>query len=96
MAALAHPVRLQILRELSAAECCCKDVVGRFDLAQSTISQHLRVLVDAGLLRVRHRAQRSHYAVDAASLRALSEHISSLSALCCAGFVSCHTDEREA
>ncbi|MGL4490479.1 MAG: ArsR/SmtB family transcription factor [Rhizobiaceae bacterium] len=43
--ALAHPVRLAIIRHLAASDACCnKDVVARVGLAQSTVSQHLKVL----------------------------------------------------
>ena len=52
LSALAHPARLAILRHLSARHCsCCKDVVQSVELAQSTVSQHLKVLVEAGLVR---------------------------------------------
>ena len=51
--ALAHPVRLAIVRHLAEADACCnKDVVNRVGLAQSTVSQHLKILVDAGLVLV--------------------------------------------
>jgi len=84
LAALAHPVRLRILRELAAAEhCCCKDVVDRFALAQSTVSQHLRVLVDAGIVEVRRDAQRSRYALNHAQLGALADAMSALANHCC-------------
>ena len=47
LAALSHPARLRILRHLSGrGACCCKEVVEQLDLAQSTVSQHLKVLVD--------------------------------------------------
>lgn len=85
LAALAHPVRLRILRELASAEsCCCKEVVGRFPLAQSTVSQHLRVLVDAGIVQVRRDAQRSRYALDHSQLDALAREVGALAAHCCA------------
>lgn len=50
--ALADPTRLEILRLLRAqpgATCVC-DIVDHFDLAQPTISHHLKVLKEAGLL----------------------------------------------
>ena len=50
--ALADPTRLEILRLVSAqpgATCVC-DIVGHFDLSQPTISHHLKVLREAGLL----------------------------------------------
>ncbi len=49
--ALAHPVRVRILRILATRdECYCGDLCSEFSLAQSTISQHLRVLREAGLV----------------------------------------------
>lgn len=73
LAALAHPARLRILRELAHRDaCCCKDVVNRLDLAQSTVSQHLKVLVDAGLVTYEPDRQRSRYAIDRAALAKLS------------------------
>jgi len=50
--ALAHPVRIRILRILRQQDAShCGDLCRRFDLAQSTISQHLKVLREAGLIR---------------------------------------------
>jgi ArsR family transcriptional regulator len=51
--ALADPTRLEMVRLLRAQEgatCVC-DIVDHFELAQPTISHHLKVLKDAGLLR---------------------------------------------
>lgn len=83
MQALAHPVRIDILRQLACADaCCCKDVVGRLNLAQSTVSQHLKVLVEAGLVRMRPERQSSRYSVDREALLALSEAVGGLLASC--------------
>jgi len=50
--ALAHPVRLTILKYLSNQSCCfTTDLVEVLPLAQSTISQHLKELKDAGLIQ---------------------------------------------
>lgn len=49
--ALGHPIRIRILRILRARESCvCGELVEELPLAQSTISQHLKVLKDAGLV----------------------------------------------
>ncbi len=49
--ALGHPIRLIILKYLSDQSCCYTgDLVGVLPLAQSTISQHLKELKDAGLI----------------------------------------------
>ncbi len=50
--ALAHPVRVQILAHLASANFCYTgDLVDIFPLAQSTISQHLKELKNAGLIQ---------------------------------------------
>jgi len=50
--ALGHPARVAILRMLLAdGECVCGTIVGRLPLAQATVSQHLKVLKEAGLIR---------------------------------------------
>lgn len=86
LAALSHPARLRILRHLSATPaCCCRDVVERLDLAQSTVSQHLKVLVEAGLVRFSPDRQRSRYELDRQALRKLSSALGALVDDCCAG-----------
>lgn len=55
--ALAHPARLHILRLLAAqTECRGADIFSELPLAQSTISEHLRVLKEAGLVSSRPQA----------------------------------------
>ena len=50
--ALGHPVRIQILKILSEQSCCFNgDLTGIIPLAQSTISQHLKSLKEAGLVQ---------------------------------------------
>ncbi|MBX3575718.1 MAG: winged helix-turn-helix transcriptional regulator [Rhizobiaceae bacterium] len=85
LAALSHPARLQILRHLSASgSCCCGDVVDRLDLAQSTVSQHLKVLVEAGLVRYSPDRQRSRYAIDRDAVGALAISFVGFMQGCCA------------
>lgn len=49
--ALGHPVRIRILQHLqSCGHCRCGDIVKELPLAQSTVSQHLKSLLDAGLI----------------------------------------------
>jgi len=50
--ALGHPVRVRILRILAQqTECICGDMVALLPVAQSTVSQHLKVLKEAGLVQ---------------------------------------------
>lgn len=86
LAALAHPVRLQIIRHLAERDACCnKDVVARVGLAQSTVSQHLKMLVDAGLVLWAPDAQRSRYRINHARMQALHSafHAFTENACCC-------------
>lgn len=89
LAALSHPARIEILQHLAGVEaCCCKEVVERLDLAQSTVSQHLKVLVEAGLVRLTPESRRSRYEVDRAALASLAGSVGGLLASCCAEPVS--------
>lgn len=50
--ALSHPARLAILQVLAErSECICGEIVDDLPLAQSTVSRHLKVLKEAGLVR---------------------------------------------
>lgn len=65
-------------------DCRCKDVVAQLDLAQSTVSQHLKVLVEAGLVEYASEKQRSRYSIDQAALQGLAGLINGLVTACCA------------
>jgi DNA-binding transcriptional ArsR family regulator len=85
LAAISHPARIEILRHLSSQGCCCcKDVVDTLDLAQSTVSQHLKVLVSSGLVRYAPDRQRSLYAIDRDAAASLFQAVSTLLETCCA------------
>ena len=63
--ALAHPVRLMILRKLAAEQQhCCGDICSELPLAQSTVSQHLKVLREAGFIALQTCGQQSHYTLN--------------------------------
>lgn len=50
--AMGHPVRIRILRLLNTQACCYTgDLTNEIPLAQSTISQHLKILKDVGLIQ---------------------------------------------
>ena len=67
--ALAHPARLEILRTLAGrGACACGQIVDVLPLAQSTVSQHLRVLREAGLVCGEADGSRTCYCLDAEAL----------------------------
>src|SRR4051794_40622698 len=61
--ALAQPKRREILRMLSAGELSAGEVAARFDITQPAISQHLKVLREAGLISERRAGTRRLYSV---------------------------------
>jgi len=66
--ALAHPVRIRILEILAGRRgcgCVCGGLVGLLPLAQSTVSQHLKELREAGLIRGEIDGPRTCYCIDA-------------------------------
>lgn len=68
--ALGHPVRVQIVRLLARRQqCCCGEIVGELPLAQSTVSQHLKVLKEAGLVHGEIEGPRVCYCIHPAALR---------------------------
>lgn len=58
--------------------CVCGDIVDVLPLAQSTVSQHLKVLKDAGLIRGEISGPRTCYCVEPRALRRLKALIGSL------------------
>ncbi len=77
--ALGHPARVQILRLLARkTTCVCGDIVGELPLAQSTVSQHLKVLKDAGLIRGEVLGPRICYCLEPRTLRRLKALVGGL------------------
>ncbi|WP_301921966.1 helix-turn-helix transcriptional regulator [Ferruginibacter sp.] len=63
--ALAHPARIAILKVLAEHnECICGEIVAVLPLAQSTISQHLKELKNAGLINGTVDGPRSCYCIN--------------------------------
>lgn len=68
--AIGHPVRVRILRMLSRRDGCgCSQIVDELPLAQSTVSEHLRILKEAGLVRSSQDGPRVGYCINSNGLR---------------------------
>jgi DNA-binding transcriptional ArsR family regulator len=67
--ALSDPTRLKIFELIAQGEKSAGDIVGHFSFKAPTISQHLRVLREAKLVRVRAEQQRRLYTVDQTGLQ---------------------------
>ncbi|HUB08640.1 MAG TPA: metalloregulator ArsR/SmtB family transcription factor [Myxococcales bacterium] len=72
--ALGDSRRFRMVQELAAAgELSCSQLGARFELSQPTISHHLKILVDAGLVTARQSGQRHFLSVNPDVLRQLAE-----------------------
>ncbi|WP_437852458.1 ArsR/SmtB family transcription factor [Sorangium sp. So ce363] len=78
LAALGHPVRLAVLRfvvQAGAEGASAGDIQAHVGLAASTLSHHLKRLVDAGVLRTRGEGTFHYYSADYEALRALTAYL---------------------
>jgi ArsR family transcriptional regulator len=77
--ALSHPVRLEIVQTLSeSGEACCVDLTRHASLAQSTVSEHLRVLKEAGIIQACGSNPRSGYCINKEALVWLKQAVVAL------------------
>lgn len=61
----AHPARVAILQYISTQDACiCNDIVDEIGLAQATVSQHLKVINDAKLLKGNFQGKSICYCID--------------------------------
>jgi ArsR family transcriptional regulator, arsenate/arsenite/antimonite-responsive transcriptional repressor len=78
LSALGHPIRLKILRYVvqgGEAGSSAGDIQAHVDLPASTLSHHLRRLVDAGLMTSRSEGTYQFYAAQYAALRSLTDYV---------------------
>jgi DNA-binding transcriptional ArsR family regulator len=75
-AALADPTRRSIVELLAERELAAGDIARRFDMTAPAVSQHLKILRNAELIRVRSEAQRRIYALEPRGLADLDAWLS--------------------
>lgn len=77
--ALANPARFRIVRILAARSACvCGELVDGLPLAQSTVSEHLKVLKDAGIVQGTLEGPNTCYCLDPQAIRFLGSLLGSL------------------
>lgn len=75
LTALADPTRQRIMEMLAGGPLCAGDIAGHFDVSAPAISQHLKTLREAKLVRVRAEAQRRYYELDPEGVKALADWV---------------------
>jgi len=82
--AIAHPARFRIVKLLAARQACvCGDLVDELPLAQSTVSEHLKVLKDAGIVRGTIEGPNTCYCLEPQAIDWLKREFGALSDACC-------------
>ena len=77
--ALGHPMRVRIVRMLAARDTSmCSHLVDELPLAQSTVSEHLRILRAAGLIRTSEAGPRGGYCLVPSALKQLKQLLKDL------------------
>ena len=79
-AALAEPSRRRMIELLGGGERAAGALAGEFDLTPAAVSQHLKVLREAGLVRVRVDGQRRIYSLDPDGLAAVDDWLAKVRA----------------
>jgi len=77
--ALGDSNRLQIVQMLSDGEKCACKLQEQFAITQPTLSHHMRILCESGLVNVRKEGKWSHYSLNCETLVAFQQFIASVS-----------------
>lgn len=87
--ALGDSNRLEIVKMLSSGEKCGCKLLERFEITQPTLSHHMKVLCDCGLVNARKEGKWQYYSLNCETLAAFKAFIGGLT--CCGD--SCSNDE---
>ena len=94
---MADETRLKIIKDLLEHSFCVRALAKRLGLSEATVSQHLKMLREAGLVKGEKRGYFSHYTVDREQLLELAEFLRSLAMLeqqrCPSGAGRCEVSE---
>lgn len=71
--------RLQIIDMLSCGEMCACKILEKFDITQPTLSHHLKVLADSGLVTSRKEANWIHYKLNDKKMKEITEFLQFIS-----------------
>ena len=80
--ALADETRLEIIQMLCREEMCACKILKNFDITQPTLSYHLRILTECGLLDSKREGAWIHYTLNQAAFAAVSSFFSDLCESC--------------
>lgn len=79
--ALGDSNRLQIVQQLAGGEKCACKLLEAFDITQPTLSHHMKILCESGLVEVRREGKWNHYSLNCETFAAFQRFIGTLA--CC-------------
>ncbi|MDD5919391.1 MAG: metalloregulator ArsR/SmtB family transcription factor [bacterium] len=85
--ALGDSNRLTIIKMLSGEELCACKLLEQFEITQPTLSHHMKILCECGLVNARKEGKWSYYSLNCETLTAFRQFIDSLS--CCEAESGC-------
>ncbi|WP_142963720.1 ArsR/SmtB family transcription factor [Enterococcus faecalis] len=78
MKAIAEPNRLQILDMISTGEKCACDILDDFDFTQPTLSHHMKVLIEAGIVTARKEGKWQYYSLVTENIEEFQEVVNQI------------------
>lgn len=81
--ALGDSTRLKIVEMLSGGEMCACKILEQFDITQPTLSHHIKILCECGMVKTRKDGKWSHYSLSCETLCEFQKFVSELK--CCDG-----------
>lgn len=76
--ALSDPNRLQIIQMLSEGEKCGCKLLEAFDITQPTLSHHMKILYECGLVKSRKEGKWHHYSINTEVWKTFSEYMNAI------------------
>ncbi len=97
--ALSDETRLHIIDMLSCSELCAADILASFNLSQSTLSYHMKILIDAGVINSQRNGLWTRYSINETTFTEILEILPQLYKMkdecICAQIKYCRIDEQE-
>lgn len=87
--ALGDSNRLQIVQMLADGEKCGCKLLEKFEITQPTLSHHMKILCECGLVEARKEGKWSHYSLNCETLQAFKQFVEGLSCCCEEGGCDC-------
>ena len=73
--AFADPTRLEIVDMISCGELCACVILERFNITQPTLSHHMKILCDSGLVKGRKEGKWTHYSLDEKAVQKFMDYL---------------------